>query len=236
MKKVITAVRVTELGDVANRLAILYKKTASLQDDAFLQKIFDTIEKQGNAITEAVKRDGVYSQLDEVDADRDKAIKALAKLLDGYRYIPIESLKQHGEKLYTIFSKYGIKITEENYSSQSNLIDSLLQDYAAESVLTSIAALSGVQEAIENIRTSQNNFATIRAEYEALLATKKNLASASSLRKPLLDVINKQLIPYLVAMNIANKAKYGKFIANASEIVESINEVVKARLKKTTEK
>lgn len=232
MKKVITAVRVTELGDIANRLSALFKNTASLQDDAFLQKTFNIIENQGNAITEAVKRDGVYSRLDELDAERDKAIKTLGKLLDGYRHIPIESLKLHGEKLYAIFSKYGLKMTEENYSSQSNLIDSLLQDYAADSVSASIAALSGVQEAIDSVRTSQNNFATIRAEYEALLATKKNLASATSLRKPLLDVINKQLIPYLVAMNLADKAKYGKFSANASEIIESINEVVKARAKK----
>lgn len=232
MKPVNYQARITETGDVANRLATLYKNTASLQDDAFLQKIFDEIENRGNAITEAVKRDGVYSRLDELDAERDKAIKILGKLLDGYRHIPIENLKLHGEKLYTIFSKYGLKMTEENYSSQSNLTDSLLQDYAADNVSASIAALSGVQEAIDSVRTSQNNFATIRAEYEALLATKKNLASASSLRKPLLEVINKKLIPYLVAMNIAQPEKYGDFFANAESIISSVNEVVKIRTKK----
>lgn len=232
MKNLHFNIRTTEIGDVANRLADLYKATATLQDDTFLKSTFTELETQGNAITEAVKRDKVVSQLDDADAQRDDAIRVLDKVLKGYEVIPVESLKTHGEKLSAIFQKYGVKITTENYSSQSNLIDSLLLDLSASELEASISALSGVSEAIAGIRTAQEHFAKVRSEYEKAFSEQQSKSTASSLRKPLLALINKKLIPYLVAMSLADANKYGAFVGEVSKIIADMNEVVKARTKK----
>ncbi len=232
MKNLHFNIRVTELGDTANRLTELYKKSKNLQEDTFLKTTFAEIEKQGKAITEAVKKNQSLSKLEEADSKRDEAIRVLAKLLDGYKSIPIETLKAHGEKLANVFSKYGLKIINENYSSQSNLIDSLLLSLSAEELKPSIQALSGISEAIANIKSTQANFSTLRVEYEKAIVSQKENATASSMRKPLLDFINKKLFPYLTAMNIAQAEKYGELTSHVSQIVESINEVVKLRHKK----
>ena len=158
--------RITEVGDVANRLAVLYKGTATLQDDAFLKTLFAEIQTQGDQITEAVKKDKAVSKLEEADAKRDEAIRVLDKMLKAYEVFPVESTKAHGVKIATIFKKYGVKITEENYSSQSNLVDSLLKDLSVAEVQASVAALSGVSEAIANIRTTQEEFSKVRLQYE----------------------------------------------------------------------
>lgn len=224
--------RITEVGDVANRLAVLYKGTATLQDDAFLKNLLSEIQTQGDAITEAIKKDKAVSKLEDADAERDEAIRVLDKMLKAYEVFPVENTKAHGQKIATIFKKYGVKITEENYSSESNLIDSLLKDLSASEVQASVTALSGVSEAIAQIRTTQEEFARLRLQYEEAFTENHSKVSASSLRKPLLGLINKKLIPYLVAMTLVDKAKYTAFADKVAKIIDDMNEVVKARGKK----
>ena len=224
--------RITEVGDVANRLAVLYKGTATLQDDAFLKNLLSEIQTQGDAITEAIKKDNAVSKLEDADAERDEAIRVLDKMLKAYEVFPVENTKAHGQKIATIFKKYGVKITEENYSSESNLIDSLLKDLSASEVQASVTALSGVSEAIAQIRTTQEEFARLRLQYEEAFTENLSKVSASSLRKPLLGLINKKLIPYLVAMTLVDGAKYTAFADKVAKIIDDMNEVVKARGKK----
>lgn len=224
--------RITEVADTALRLVELFKKSALAQNEAFLVKIFAEIEALANALTTAVKKDAIFSKLEEADQDRDKALRILDKLLKGYENIPIQNLQNHAQKLIVVFNKYGVKITAENYASQSNLIMSMLEDFSAEELKVSIEALAGVKEALAEIQTKQAAFAQLRETYESALASQKEKATATSLRKPLLDLINKTLIPYLIGMTIAQPELFKEFVAKASEIVNSTNEAVKARLKK----
>jgi hypothetical protein len=232
MNKLNTSVKVTELGDTALRLVKVFKAVAAVQNDAFLTKTFAEIEKQATEMTAAVKSDQALSKLEEVDAQRDQAIRVLDKLLKGYENIPLENLKTHAKKLAEIFKKYGVKITGENYASQSTLINSLLGDFSATELKPSIEALAGVKEALAEIQTKQNAFAALRSDYEKAQVSQKEKSSATSLRKPLLELINKKAVPYLVAMSIAQPELFKNLTAEASEIITSTNEAIKARSKK----
>ena len=232
MNKLNTSVKVIELGDTALRLVKAFKAVVAVQNDAFLTKTFAEIEKQATAMTSAVKSDQALSKLEEADAKRDQAIRVLDKLLKGYENIPLENLKTHAKKLAEIFKKYGVKITGENYASQSTLINSLLGDFSATELKPSIEALAGVKEALAEIQTKQNAFATLRSDYEKAQVSQKEKSSATSLRKPLLELINKKAVPYLVAMSIAQPELFKNLTAEASEIITSTNEAIKARSKK----
>ena len=232
MNKLNISVKVTELGDTALRLVKAFKTVAAVQNDAFLTKTFAEIEKQATAMTSAVKSDQALSKLEEADAQRDQAIRVLDKLLKGYENIPLENLKTHAKKLAEIFKKYGVKITGENYASQSTLINSLLGDFSATELKPSIEELAGVKEALAEIQTKQNAFAALRSDYEKAQVSQKEKSSATSLRKPLLELINKKAVPYLVAMSIAQPELFKNLTAEASEIITSTNEAIKARSKK----
>ena len=232
MNKLNTSVKVTELGDTALRLVKAFKAVVAVQNDAFLTKTFAEIEKQATAMTSAVKSDQALSKLEEADAQRDQAIRVLDKLLKGYENIPFENLKTHAKKLAEIFKKYGVKITGENYASQSTLINSLLGDFSATELKPSIEALAGVKEALAEIQTKQDAFAALRSDYEKAQVSQKEKSSATSLRKPLLELINKKVVPYLVAMSIAQPELFKNLTAEASEIITSTNEAIKARSKK----
>lgn len=232
MNKLNTSVKVTELGDTALRLVKAFKAVVAVQNDAFLTKTFAEIEKQATAMTSAVKSDQALSKLEEADAQRDQAIRVLDKLLKGYENIPLENLKTHAKKLAEIFKKYGVKITGENYASQSTLVNSLLGDFSATELKPSIEALAGVKEALAEIQTKQNAFAALRSDYEKAQVSQKEKSSATSLRKPLLELINKKAVPYLVAMSVAQPELFKNLTAEASEIITSTNEAIKARSKK----
>lgn len=232
MNKLNTSVKVTELGDTALRLVKAFKAVVAVQNDAFLTKTFAEIEKQATAMTSAVKSDQALSKLEEADAQRDQAIRVLDKLLKGYENIPLENLKTHAKKLAEIFKKYGVKITGENYASQSTLINSLLGDFSATELKPSIEALAGVKEVLVEIQTKQDAFAALRSDYEKAQVSQKEKSSATSLRKPLLELINKKVVPYLVAMSVAQPELFKNLTAEASEIITSTNEAIKARSKK----
>ncbi len=232
MNKLNTSVKVTELGDTALRLVKAFKAVVAVQNDAFLTKTFAEIEKQATAMTSAVKSNQALSKLEEADVQRDQAIRVLDKLLKGYENIPLENLKTHAKKLAEIFKKYGVKITGENYASQSTLINSLLGDFSATELKPSIEALAGVKEALAEIQTKQDAFAALRSDYEKAQVSQKEKSSATSLRKPLLELINKKAVPYLVAMSIAQPELFKNLTAEASEIITSTNEAIKARSKK----
>lgn len=232
MNKLNTSVKVTELGDTALRLVKAFNAVVAVQNDAFLTKTFAEIEKQATVMTSAVKSDQALSKLEEADAKRDQAIRVLDKLLKGYENIPLENLKTHAKKLAEIFKKYGVKITGENYASQSTLINSLLGDFSATELKPSIEALAGVKEALAEIQTKQNAFAALRSDYEKAQVSQKEKSSATSLRKPLLELINKKAVPYLVAMSVAQPELFKNLTAEASEIITSTNEAIKARSKK----
>lgn len=235
MKKLLTTARITEAGDTAHRLVSLYKSTATLKDEAFLKPLFVEMEEKANTLTEAVRSDAIISQLENADAKRDGAIRVLDRLLKGYKTIPLDTLKAYGVQLSAVFKKYGVKMVGENYSSQSNLIDSLLQDLSDSNKAAAIAALPGIAEAIDNIKTAQEEFVKIRANYDKGLAQKGSKETATSLRKPLLELINNKLLTYLSAMKIANPTKYKVFSEDVAVIITSVNEAIKAR-KKNKEK
>ncbi|ATA90078.1 hypothetical protein CGC58_10320 [Capnocytophaga stomatis] len=229
MKKLDARARTTEIDDVSERLLVLYRKETALQEEAFLKSTFAEIETLSHEITEAIKRDVSLSKQEEADLRRDNLVRSLNAALLGYCALPIPQLKENGEKLFAVFSKYGVKITKEAYAVESSLIESLLKDLSAPELEPAIASLTGVGEIISQLRTAQTSFTQIRTEYEKAVSEQKDAPSASSLKKPLLNAINGKLIPYLIAMKIANPAQYSSLANAVAQAIDATNIAIKRR-------
>lgn len=225
MNKIISKVRVTEVDGLSDALVRLYKADEGVSSDAFLKGVMDEIEKLSVAITTAIKQDKVLSSLEEADGVRDEAVKNLSTLLDGYEVFPVAAKKEAAKKLKAVFDKYGKSITTANYVSESSLIESLLEDFSNEE--ETVCALDGIKEILEQIRSAQDSFVKASDEYNAASSVKTE--SASSLKKPLLSLINDKLIPYITAMQMANSALYGYFATKAEGEIKRVNEIVLRR-------
>lgn len=179
MNKVISKVRVTEVDGLSDALVRLYKSDEGVSSDVFLKSVMDEIEKLSVAITTAIKKDKVLSNLEEADIVRDEAVKNLSTLLDGYEVFPVAAKKEAAQKLKTVFDKYRKSIITANYVSESSLIESLLEDFSKEEEAVSL--LDGIKEILEQIRSAQDAFVKASDEYNAASTVKTE--SASSLKK-----------------------------------------------------
>lgn len=231
MNKVINNARVTELDGLSDTFVRLYKANEAAAKDAFVAATMAEIERLSADITTAILQDKAVSRLEAADTERDKAITALGKVLAGYAALPIAAKQSAAEPLLAVYEKYSkAGITKASYLSESSMVESMLEDFAAETLAAHIAALEGVSEAISAIRSAQDAFTSANDSYIA--ASESKGASASSFKKPLLAAINEKLVPYLNAMQIAKNENCAAFAAGVEIEIARVNDAVAKRSKK----
>lgn len=224
--------RITEMADTASRLTMLYKSETTLANDPILKPVFGQIETLAEELSQAIKSDKILSELDKADNVRDEAVRQLEKYLKSYANIPVETLRKSGEKLYAVFSKYGVGITRESYAVESAHIESLLKDLAEPTLQTDISALEGIAPTIEALKTAQADFAQRRLTHEKNLATQSKRPKSADLKKQLLKQINIGLIPYLTSASFVNPEAFTHFADTVAQIINTINGAVSSRSKK----
>ena len=235
MKKLNSHARTTEVDDVSDRLIAVYDAHPALAADPFLAATFGEIRTQSHGITEAIKRDRALSELDSADALRDDRVRDLRDIIRGYRALPLPAQSKAAVALWIIFAKYGMKMTRENYASESSLIESLLLDLSTAEAQLHIDALAGMPEAIAALRSAQTDFTAKRIAYETHLAHGAEGLNASEIRKTLLELINGRLLTYIDTMVMVDRAKYASFAAIVEKVIDDTNAVIARRTGKTPE-
>lgn len=231
MFKVNSSLKNTELDGLSDTLVRLYKANEAAAKDAFVAATMAEIEKLSADITTAILQDKAVSTLEAADTERDKTITALGKVLAGYAALPIAAKQTAATPLLAVYEKYSkAGITKASYLSESSMVESMLEDFAAEPLAAHIKALEGVSEAISAIRSAQDAFTTANDSYVA--ASDSKGASATSFKKPLLAAINEKLVPYLNAMQIAKNENCAAFAAGVETEINRVNEAVAKRSKK----
>lgn len=232
MKKVKFDVRITEADSLSDAIVRIYKGSSSdessaLANDRNLSSIISDVESLSASLTTAIKSDRATSTLDEADIARDEIIRSLGDALSGYAAIPVPAKKTAAQKVLAVFSKYGKQITGKNYAEESSLIESLLEDLSTENLKSDIDSLDGVAELVSSLREAQDNFNKASDSYTAVKTGKG--ASATSVKKSLLDALNARLVPYLSA--VETLPDYKDFTSKVSAEIDKANATVKARQK-----
>lgn len=232
IKQLKPSARITEVADTAARILILYNRETALANDTILKPLFAEISSLTDQLSEAIKSDRKFSELDAADSYRDEVIRKVDKILQGYAAMPIEALQKAGERLYAVFAKYGVKITRENYATESAHIESLLSDLADPALASDITALTGVTEIINMLRTAQTNFNNLRVTYEQSIALQSTKLKSSELKKRILERINVSLLSYLVSLKSLKNEQYTDFIEGVGQIIATTNSAIAVRNKK----
>ena len=228
MNKVVYGIKNTELDGLTDSLVRAFKADEKAQGNSFLSANMAALEEQSALITTAILQDKALSTLDEADSKRDGAITSLGAVLKGYAAFPIAAKKEAAAPLLAVYEKYSkAGITKAAYIAESSMVESMLGDFAADSLKDHIAALDGVAQAIAAVREAQDAFTAASDAYTKASASKG--ASASSYKKPILALINDKLVPYLNAMQIADDADIREFAKVAEAEITRVNEAVAKR-------
>ncbi len=232
MKKINHGLRVTELDTLSDVIVRLYKDASKTEgsavaSDANLSGIMTEVENLSAGITSAIKKDKISFSLDEKDIARDEVVRSLGDALNGYAAIPVAAKKQSASNLLAVFNKFGKQITLKTFAEESSLIESMLDDFAAESLKTDIASLEGLSDLLSSLRTAQDDFNS--AYDESVKANAEKGDSATDVKKALLSVMNYKLIPYLTAVSTLDA--YKDFTSKCEAEIIKVNAAVNSRKK-----
>lgn len=220
--------RNTEVNAGAIRVIGVYKSD-DWSADVHLSSIMVTMESKSAEMTTATNRSKAESDLEQKDEVRDNNVRSLHYLILGAIHHPTPSIVAAGQAVNKVFEKYGMSMISENYASETSLITSMLEDFTAADLQAPIAAISGFQETLSTLQTSQTAFEQARIAYETEKNKEGKLSCATDIKAALLKVINEQLVVYLRAMVQVDEATYGEFAGVVATIINDNNETVKRR-------
>ena len=226
--KLINNVRVTELDALSDAMEREYKAACAggetaVAKDTVLKGLFEQLIDLSARNTTAIKQDAIVSTLDEADSARDSVTRDLFTLTNGYTASPFAEVKTAAVDVCATLEKYGRGMTSKGYAEQTALTESLLEDLGK--VTEKIAALSGVAELVASLREAQDGFASAHDAYIKAKADKGE--SASSLKKPIVSLINDSIVPYLNI--VAAVQGYADFIAAVAGNIKRTNDTVARR-------
>lgn len=231
MNKLKNPIRNTEIDGFSDSVVRAFKADEKAQKDAFLKTTLSELETLSAQITTAILQDKILSSLDAADGVRDEAVKTLGTVLAAYAVFPIASKKELASPLKAVYDKYAkAGITGANYTSESSMIESLLEDFSAPALAENISGLEGVPEAIAAVRSAQDDFTTANDAY--IKASTSKGATASSLNKPIVLIVNDKLVPYLNAMVIARNKNCAEFAKSVEKEINRANDMIAKRTKK----
>ena len=226
--KLINNVRVTELDALSDAMEREYKAACAggetaVAKDGVLAGLFAQLIDLSARNTTAIKQDAVVSTLDEADSKRDSITRDLFTLTNGYTASPFAEVKSAAQDVCATLDKYGRGMTSKGYAEQTALTESLLEDLGK--ATEKIAALSGVAELVASLREAQDSFA---ASHDAYIKAKAGKGeSASSLKKPIVSLINDSIVPYLNI--VAAMEGYADFITAVAGNIKRTNDTVARR-------
>lgn len=224
-------IRNAEADGLSDSVVRIFKADKKAQGDPFLKTTIGELETLSAQITSAILQDKTISSLEAADSARDKAVKALGTVLAAYAVFPIASKKELAAPLKAVYDKYAkSRITSASYTSESSMIESMLEDFSAASLSENITGLEGIAESLAAIRAAQDSFTRANDEYVKGRAHKK--AAASSFNKPIVSLINDKLVPYLNAMLISGNESCAAFAQSVEAEISRVNETIARRKKK----
>ncbi len=210
MPKINVNVRVAVADTLSDTLVRIYQDAVAenpdgaLAKDANLAAIMGELASLSADLTRAIKQERVSLSLDEADSARDKLLSRFFALLAGYGAIPNAQKQEAAEKLLAVSAKYK-GIASESFARESALLESMLEDFAADDLKAPIALLEGVSDLLASLREAQDRF-NKESDNATDVHTGKG-DSASAMKKPLLAVINEKVIPYVSALRAVEAYK-----------------------------
>lgn len=234
MQKVKNQIRTTELDELSDVLIQQYSTEDGLKTEAYLKPVFVEMTDVSARITDAIRKDKAYSDLEDADAERDEVATRIYRIVDGYAAMPMAAVSGPAQRLQKILQKFS-GLTRKPYNEETSLIEAMQSDLSSADAMADIGALNGLSETLALLRQSQDAFMAKRVQYNTANSERKYDDTASALKKPLLALINDKLVPYLTLMQVQDAGKYGHFAAAVERAIGDANSKIKARSEKNDE-
>ncbi len=223
--------RVAEVATAGKKITAVFEASTLKEDTT----IVGMIEELGALIAELTSvMHGVKPEsiLEESDERRDDVLRALFYLTRGLTFHPTPAVSNAAQKVFALLAHYGLSITRESYDIETALVNALLEGMSSEEMEEAAAALTGVEQLLANLQTTQQAFEAASLAYSQSKAEDKEQRSGTAIKKDVLKLINEKLLPYLEVMTMVNSAAFEPFATTVATLIDESNSGVKRRGKR----
>ncbi|MDM8159216.1 DUF6261 family protein [Labilibaculum sp. K2S] len=201
-----------------------------IAEDTYCAVSFEKLSAKTQGLIHMINAGWLESDLKEKDEVRDLDIRAIFYEVTAKCMRRTSREQQKAVRVKAILDRYGMKITDSTYTSESAEIRAMLSDIKAPELAEDRKAIPELDGLISNLEGSQASFDQSDDQLRDDKMGREKTKPASTLAKELRNMINNDLCGYLSAMTQANPEKYAAFSNKFFQIIEDANKEVNNRL------
>ena len=222
MTKVSYKLDIATFYTVSDNVCSVIKSSPVYEKDEYLKNDTDSFSDSVKKFSEAMKKSRISSQLEALDIKRDLYIRNLGDILTGYMAMPFADKVEAAKQKFAVFSKHGGKaIARLPVAKETAILDSLTDELDTLKDLNE--TLSGVGETEKLLKDAQNEYKAEVLKYNDLISDSKEEVPACSMKKPMLSLLNEQILPYVQAMATTRKGDYDALMRKLDTLIANAN-------------
>ncbi|TRX66447.1 DUF6261 family protein [Carboxylicivirga sp. M1479] len=220
--------RVSEVNGLLQQIIDEYQKN-DYSNDAYVKSAFERAISLNEQLSIAIMRDSVESDLSELDDVTDRTFTLLHGLVKGYTCHPDGAIAGAAELLFKMLEKYGLEVKSKSYREEYPLLASLLGESKTGDYQACVVQLPGCEQRFMQLETAVDNFNAKQNAYYSVKDERKELDSASLIKKRLFALLNDDLVPYLFVMSKVNADVYTELTQFTANRIAENNTTVRNR-------
>lgn len=220
-----------ELADIANNTIHELQKNDWFRDlylNATLDRLIIESDVLTAAVGEVLKSDFTQSLMVQ-HAIFDQVLIGFKQLVWANTYSLDKDKARNADTIWAIFEAYDINLYCLDYKHQIFLCESLLNELDKMDNKAAIASLDGVSNSVVLLKKHNDSLRKLFYESKTDEIVKAEGIAASMQKHVVLDILNKDLLPYLEIMSKAKAEDYRTSCRVISDYITDVNNRVKAR-------
>jgi len=220
-----------EISDIANSTILELQKKDWIKD-LYLNASLDRLKIEADVLTAAVGvalRNDFAQELMVQDAIFNQVFIGFKQFVLANTFSLVRETGRNADMIWAIIEAHDVNLYRLSYEQQIFLCQSLLNELDRSINKAAVASLDGVSTRVDLLREHNDRLRELLEESKADETVKAEGIAASIQKHVVRDILNKDLLPYMVVMNKAKAEAYGKSFRAISDYITEINNRVKAR-------
>lgn len=194
---------------------------ANINDDKIFLAIVAETKQVSNDFTKAYEFIKYESDLEDFDTKRDPLVKSFFGILSGFAHYFDENILNAYLVVKEATKELKSSMTDIAFGDESIQINQLLTICEEQKVRDAIAKLNPLTDVLNRLKQAQQDFDNAYQIWGE--AKGRDIKSASKVKKDVINVLNKKLIPYLNVAVLVDAQKYQDITGTIESFIRKAN-------------
>ncbi|MDO4783421.1 MAG: DUF6261 family protein [Capnocytophaga felis] len=205
-------------------------------EELFLKKAYDRLAGLSSEVEKIQiqeKASGITDELANANKLRDKITTAVFNLVQNYKQLGIAEYSDKAKVLHLWLSKYGKKITKENYTSQTEKTNQLIAEMEGSEAIKNALSQLHLTDLLLRLKKTNEEFEKLFRSRTSEVASIPEI-DVKAIRKNIDKELNKLFVAIDFCANEYEDKDYKPLISELQELLNYHKTQIKARRNKKT--